>query len=168
MQLKDLLALPTFHDFQLLAGADGLQQEIGNVDILEYEWFTQNFNVFSENDFVLTSLFFTRDDASLIRKSIEKLLSRHTHDDHRAHVHDEAGGHEGFGDARPFALTFRIAAHEALREAVHVAVPILRLADDHADDDGHDELQDILLDHSTLNADEYRTETESLHDRIRE
>ncbi len=77
MQLKDLLALPTFHDFQLLAGADGLQQEIGNVDILEYEWFTQNFNVFSENDFVLTSLFFARDDASLIRKSIEKLLSRH-------------------------------------------------------------------------------------------
>ena len=62
MQLHALLSLPTFREFRLIAGADGLQREVGNVDILEYEGFTQNYAVFSENDFVLTSLFFAKDD----------------------------------------------------------------------------------------------------------
>jgi len=77
MQLAELLALPTFSDFELIAGETGLGRDIGNVDILEYEYFTQKFGVFSENDFVLTSLFFAKDDPTLIGKSIEKLLAQH-------------------------------------------------------------------------------------------
>ena len=76
MQLHALLSLPTFREFRLIAGADGLQREVGNVDILEYEGFTQNYAVFSENDFVLTSLFFAKDDPARILPSVQQLHAR--------------------------------------------------------------------------------------------
>ena len=76
MQLKELLSLPVFSDFQLIAGNTGLNREVRNVDILEYEWFKQNFSVFSEADFVLTSLFFAKDEPELIYQSFLKLLER--------------------------------------------------------------------------------------------
>lgn len=76
IRLKELLELPIFQNFHLVAGLTGLSREVRNVDILEYEWMSRNFDVFHPDDLVLTSLFFAKDDPSLIKKSFEKLAAR--------------------------------------------------------------------------------------------
>ena len=76
IRLKELLELPIFQNFRLVAGLTGLSREVRNVDILEYEWMSRNFDVFHPDDLVLTSLFFAKDDPSLIQKSFEKLAAR--------------------------------------------------------------------------------------------
>lgn len=76
IRLKELLELPIFQNFRLIAGFTGLAREVRNVDILEYEWMSRNFDVFHADDLVLTSLFFAKDEPALIQKSFEKLAAR--------------------------------------------------------------------------------------------
>ena len=76
IRLKELLELPIFQNFRLIAGYTGLSREVRNVDILEYEWLSRNFDVFSPDDLVLTSLFFAKDEPALILSSFEKLAAR--------------------------------------------------------------------------------------------
>ena len=76
IRLKELLELPIFQTFHLIAGFTGLSREVRNVDILEYEWLSRNFDVFNPDDLVLTSLFFAKDEPTLILRSFEKLAER--------------------------------------------------------------------------------------------
>ena len=76
LHLNELLKLPIFKNFKLIAGATGLYREVRNVDILEYEWCNKNFDVFNPEDLVLTSLFFAKDEPELILKSFQKLAAR--------------------------------------------------------------------------------------------
>ena len=76
IRLKELLELPIFQNFHLVAGFTGLSREVRNVDILEYEWLSRNFDVFNPDDLVLTSLFFAKDEPALILSSFEKLAAR--------------------------------------------------------------------------------------------
>lgn len=76
LYLNELLELPIFNHFCIIAGQKGLHREIRNVDILEYEWYNKNFNVFNKDDFVLTSLFFAKDEPQIIYESFKKLIKR--------------------------------------------------------------------------------------------
>lgn len=76
LYLNELLELPIFKHFCIIAGQKGLHREIRNVDILEYEWYNKNFNVFNKDDFVLTSLFFAKDEPQIIYESFKKLIKR--------------------------------------------------------------------------------------------
>lgn len=74
--VTELLSMTLFDDFQLLAGESGLSNQVGNIVILEYESYNKNYDVFSKGDFVLTSLFFAKDDPSLIGEALLPLMRR--------------------------------------------------------------------------------------------
>lgn len=76
LQIYELLEIPLFQNFRLAAGKQGLTRAITNTTILEYETFIDGFHVFKAGDFILTSLFFAKDDPKLIRRSFEGLLAR--------------------------------------------------------------------------------------------
>lgn len=76
LQIYELLEIPLFQNFRLVAGEGGLNRAITNTTILEYETYIDGFHVFKAGDFILTSLFFAKDNPELIRKSFEELLAR--------------------------------------------------------------------------------------------
>lgn len=76
LQIYELLEIPLFQNFRLAAGERGLNRAITNTTILEYETYINGFHVFKAGDFILTSLFFAKDNPELIRKSFEELLAR--------------------------------------------------------------------------------------------
>lgn len=65
-----------YRNFSLVAGEKGMINPISNVVILEYESSLHDYSGFSEGNFVLTSLFFAKDDESLILEAFEQLISR--------------------------------------------------------------------------------------------
>lgn len=74
--IEELIQLSPFADFHLVAGAAGLEREMESIVILEYESYRDNYEVFDEKDFVLSSLFFAKDDPKLIVEAVERLLQR--------------------------------------------------------------------------------------------
>lgn len=76
LQVSEILNLSLFNNFELIAGKKGLKNELKNVVILEYESINNHYEVFSEGDFVLTSLFFEKDDPSLIEAAFRKLFAK--------------------------------------------------------------------------------------------
>ena len=77
VSVAELLELTLFDDFTLVAGGLGLSNELNTVAILEYESFQKNYEVFSAGDFILTSLFFAKDDPSLITDALLSLMRLH-------------------------------------------------------------------------------------------
>ena len=65
IQIQELLQLTLFDDFKLVSGKEGLNREMESIVILEYESFRNTYEVFDEKDFVLSSLFFAKDDPAL-------------------------------------------------------------------------------------------------------
>ncbi|WP_182188014.1 PucR family transcriptional regulator ligand-binding domain-containing protein [Pectinatus frisingensis] len=76
LQINEVMNLTIFRNFRLIAGKNGLNREITNVDILEYEWFNDGFEVFNKGDFIITSLFFAKDNQELIEKSFIRLIEK--------------------------------------------------------------------------------------------
>lgn len=76
ISINELLKLKLFDDFKLIAGEKGIKNKMTNVVILEYESIKNTYEVFSEGDFVLSSLFFAKDDTSLIEDAMIKLMRR--------------------------------------------------------------------------------------------
>lgn len=76
IQLSELLHLNIFDKFNLIAGEDGLTKTISNVVILEYESIENNYNDFNKGDFVLTSLFFAKDQTDYIYDAFLHLMER--------------------------------------------------------------------------------------------
>jgi sugar diacid utilization regulator len=62
--------------FNLVAGHKGLDNILSNVVILEYESIMGNYEDFNEGDFVLTSLFFAKENHLLIKEAFENLIKR--------------------------------------------------------------------------------------------
>ncbi|WP_196592741.1 PucR family transcriptional regulator [Pectinatus sottacetonis] len=76
LQIKEVINLTIFKNFKLVAGKNGLENTITNIDILEYEWFNNGFDVFHAGNFIMTSLFFAKDNPLLIEKSFARLIEK--------------------------------------------------------------------------------------------
>ena len=76
IRVREILALEPLAEFKLLAGAGGLDHMLNNVTILDYETDSMDFSAFQKGDFILTSLFFAKDDPSLITDAFRALLRR--------------------------------------------------------------------------------------------
>lgn len=76
VQVTELLNLTLFDEFELIAGEEGLTNQLGNIVILEYESISDNYQVFSPGDLILTSLFFAKDDPSLIYNALYSLMQK--------------------------------------------------------------------------------------------
>lgn len=76
LTLNALAQFDFYKNFSLVAGEKGMTNPISNVVILEYESSLHDYSGFSEGNFVLTSLFFAKDDSSLIFEAFEQLIHR--------------------------------------------------------------------------------------------
>ncbi len=72
----EALSLETFQEFELQAGESGLQNEITNVTILDYETDSRDYSSFRPGDFILSSLYFAKNDESLILEAFRALIKR--------------------------------------------------------------------------------------------
>ncbi|RDU25055.1 PucR family transcriptional regulator [Anaerosacchariphilus polymeriproducens] len=72
--VASLFQFDFFSKFTIIAGESGLNRNISNVVILEYEEFEHNYSGFHEGDFVLTSLFYAKDNPNLIQSSFSRLM----------------------------------------------------------------------------------------------
>ena len=78
--ILEAMKLPTFKDFDLVAGYRGLDREIQRASILDYEYESSLFDkpiqtYFEKEDFVISSLIYAKDDQSLILESVKGLIS---------------------------------------------------------------------------------------------
>lgn len=76
LQVNEIISLSLFHEFQLIAGEEGLTNELKDIVILEHESITSQYDVFHEGDFVLTSLFFAYDRPELLLTAFKELIKR--------------------------------------------------------------------------------------------
>lgn len=76
MTINDLSMLDPMLHFRMAAGFDGLFRKVTNVGILEHESVNGQCEDFSYGDFILTTLFFAKDDPSLIFDTVRKLVNR--------------------------------------------------------------------------------------------
>lgn len=76
LQVNEIISLSLFHEFHLVAGKKGLTNNLKDIVILEHESITNQYDVFHEGDFVLTSLFFAYDRPELLYKAFEELIKR--------------------------------------------------------------------------------------------
>ncbi|QHI71180.1 PucR family transcriptional regulator [Aminipila terrae] len=76
IQVKELLKMPLFQSFKLIAGENGLDQQFNNVVILEYESVNNSYHVFNPGDFILTSLFFAVNDPDSIVTALRNVINR--------------------------------------------------------------------------------------------
>ncbi len=74
LDVATLLQLDLFSNFTLCAGAPGLGHNISNVVVLDHEGLWDNFSDFHEGDFVLTNLFYAKDDPERIYTSFSRLM----------------------------------------------------------------------------------------------
>ena len=77
IHISELLDSTLFGNFKIIAGSSGINNSMTNIVILEYESFTDSYEVFSAGDFVLSSLFFAKDNPHLIEEALLKLIKRH-------------------------------------------------------------------------------------------
>lgn len=76
IQVRELLKMPLFQNFKLIAGENGLEQQLSNVVILEYESVNNSYHVFNQGDFILTSLFFAVNDPDSIITALRNVIDR--------------------------------------------------------------------------------------------
>lgn len=76
LNISALSQFDFYKNFTLIAGKNGMTNPISNVVILEYESSLRDYSGFSEGNLVLTSLFFAKDDASLIEEAFMELIKK--------------------------------------------------------------------------------------------
>ena len=76
MTINDLSMLDPMIHFRMVTGFDGLYRKVTNVSILEYESVKGNCEDFSHGDFIITTLFFAKDDPKLIFDTVQMLVAR--------------------------------------------------------------------------------------------
>lgn len=76
INISSLAQFDFYKNFVLVAGKEGLFNPISNVVILEYESMLQDYSGFSEGNFVLTSLFFARENPQLISDAFAHLIQK--------------------------------------------------------------------------------------------
>lgn len=72
--VSEAVKLDTLKDSRLIAGKYGLYNAIEKVGILEYEIIDKIEGQFGRGDFVISSLFFARDDAELLFEAVKSLV----------------------------------------------------------------------------------------------
>ncbi|MCI8560883.1 MAG: PucR family transcriptional regulator [Dorea sp.] len=76
VQVKDILKMEILKNFHIVAGRQGLDREVLVTTILEYEPYIQNYDGFYYGNFVLTSLFFAKDDPDKIAEAFREINQR--------------------------------------------------------------------------------------------
>lgn len=77
LKISDILELEVFKEFNLIAGKNGLNNSIEDTGILEYEITEELIDkTFSKNHFIVTSLFFAKEDVKISEIVIKKLLDK--------------------------------------------------------------------------------------------
>lgn len=76
--VRDLMALPYFEGFTLIAGKKGLDRLIGSVGILDFEYSAdfaghRRSDYFFKNDFLFSNLFFAKENHMLLLETIQEL-----------------------------------------------------------------------------------------------
>lgn len=77
VKICELLKLESLENFRLIAGENGLNKAVNSVGILEYET-CENLHdlTFEKGDFVLTTLFFAKNNKELAEDSIKRLIDK--------------------------------------------------------------------------------------------
>ena len=73
IRVREALRLTPFQEFELQAGGGGLENEITNVTMLDYETDARDYSAFQRGDFILSSLYFAKNDESLILEAFRAL-----------------------------------------------------------------------------------------------
>lgn len=73
IRVREVLSLEPFREFTLQAGEAGLDREITNVTMLDYETDARDYSDFRAGDFILSSLYFAKNDESLILEAFRAL-----------------------------------------------------------------------------------------------
>ena len=73
IRVREALHLTSFQEFELQAGEGGLENEITNVTMLDYETDARDYSAFQRGDFILSSLYFAKNDESLILDAFRAL-----------------------------------------------------------------------------------------------
>ena len=76
IHINELLDSTLFGNFKIIAGYSGINNSMTNIVILEYESFINSYEVFNAGDFVLSSLFFAKDNPHLIEEALLNLIKR--------------------------------------------------------------------------------------------
>ncbi len=76
LKVNEIMQLSLFKNFKFVCGEDGLDNPVVCVVILEYESIQTNYEGFNTGDFVLASLFFTRDTPDFVYKALETVIKR--------------------------------------------------------------------------------------------
>ncbi len=74
MQVRELRSIETLHSLQLLAGEGGLDNLMRDVVLLEYESLKQKTPNYYQEDFIVTTLFYAKDDTTLLLPTVERLI----------------------------------------------------------------------------------------------
>ena len=76
IRVREVLPLEPFREFTLQAGKEGLDREITNVTMLDYETDARDYSAFHPGDFILSSLYFAKNDESLILDAFRALAKK--------------------------------------------------------------------------------------------
>jgi len=76
VRVKDILKIEIFKNFRIVAGKQGIDREVLVTTILEYEPYIQDYDGFYYGNFVLTSLFFAKDNPNKIVEAFRELNDR--------------------------------------------------------------------------------------------
>lgn len=74
MQVRELHSIETLHAFRLLAGDGGLNHPMKDVVLLEYESLKQETPDFYQEDFIVSTLLYAKDDPSLLLPTFQRLM----------------------------------------------------------------------------------------------
>lgn len=72
--LYEATKLNTFRNFRLVSGVGGLDNPVGKVGILDWEFFSRQEGQFVHGEFVLTSLLFAKDHPEYIFEAVKDLI----------------------------------------------------------------------------------------------
>ena len=74
MKINDIQYIPRIQNFQLIAGKEGISRNIRNVVIFEYEDEKNYEDNYYDEDFIITSLIFAKNNPSLIEPMLKKMM----------------------------------------------------------------------------------------------
>ncbi len=74
MQVRELQSIEALHSLRLLAGEEGLSNPMKDVVLLEYESLKQKAVDYYLEDFIVTTLFYAKDDPALLLPTVQRLI----------------------------------------------------------------------------------------------
>ena len=77
IHINDLLSIDPFQTFTILTNSQTRNCVVHNIGFLEYESIERNYDRFIIGDFILTTLFFAKDNSSLMETALKNLIMRH-------------------------------------------------------------------------------------------